>query len=136
VHISDVARIAVEQGALNENVVLDVAGPEKFSYYDYVKLISQSMGLRRAIIPVPPIVAWVVGKVVGIIVSDRVITRAEIRGLMNGLMASDDKPLGVVKFSEWIQENGTKLGLKYQNDMKERKYKTASLFYNSPNSTK
>ena len=98
VHISDVARIAVEQGALNENVVLDVAGPEKFSYYDYVKLISQSMGLRRAIIPVPPIVAWVVGKVVGIIVSDRVITRAEIRGLMNGLMASDDKPLGVVKF--------------------------------------
>ena len=132
-HISDVARIAVEQGALNENVVLDVAGPEKFSYYDYVKLISQSMGLRRAIIPVPPIVAWVVGKVVGIIVSDRVITRAEIRGLMNGLMASDDKPLGVVKFSEWIQENGTKLGLKYQNDMQERKYKTAPLFYNSPN---
>ena len=124
-HISDVARIAVEQGALNENVVLDVAGPEKFSYYEHVKLISQSMGLRRAIIPVPPIVAWVVGKVVGIIVSDRVITRAEIRGLMNGLMASDDKPLGVVKFSEWIQENGTKLGLKYQNDMKERKYKTA-----------
>ena len=53
-----------------------------------------------------------------------------------GLMASDDKQLGVVKFSEWIQENGTKLGLKYQNDMKERKYKTASLFYNSPNSTK
>ena len=51
-------------------------------------------------------------------------------------MASDDKPLGVVKFSEWIQENGTKLGLKYQNDMKERKYKTASLFYKSPNSTK
>jgi len=126
----------VEQGALNENVVLDVAGPEKFSYYDYVKLISQSMGLRRAIIPVPPIVAWVVGKVVGIIVSDRVITRAEIRGLMNGLMASDDKPLGVVKFSEWIEENGTTLGLRYQNDMKERKYKTASLFYNSPNSTK
>ncbi|MEC7688211.1 MAG: hypothetical protein VX514_04130, partial [Candidatus Thermoplasmatota archaeon] len=108
----------------------------KFSYYEYVKLISRSMGLRRVIIPVPPIFAWVVGKVVGIIVSDRVITRAEIRGLMNGLMASDDKPLGVVKFSEWIQENGTNLGLKYQNDMKERKYKTASLFYNSPNSTK
>tara|TARA_B000000532_G_scaffold158600_1_gene127688 strand:- start:22 stop:432 length:411 start_codon:yes stop_codon:yes gene_type:complete len=136
VHISDVARIAVDQGALNENIILDVAGPEKFSYYEYVKLISQSMGLRRAIIPVPPIVAWVVGKVVGIIVRDRVITKAEIRGLMNGLMASDDEPLGVIKFSEWIEENGAKLGLRYQNDMKERKYQTASLFHNSPNSTK
>ena len=66
----------------------------------------------------------------------RVITRAEIRGLMNGLMASDDEPLGVVKFSEWIEENGAKLGLRYQNDMKERKYQTTSLFHNSPNSTK
>ena len=125
----------MELGALNDNVILDVSGPEKFSYYEYVKLISKSMGLRRAIIPVPPIVAWVVGKVVGILVSDRVITRAEIRGLMNGLMASDDKPLGVVKFSEWIEENGTTLGLRYQNDMKERKYQSPSLLYNSPNST-
>ena len=133
VHISDVARIAVEQGALIENVVLDVAGPEKFSYNEYVRLISRSMGLKRIIIPVPPILAWLVGKVVGIIVSDRVITRAEIRGLMNGLMASDDKPLGIVKFSEWIEENGVKLGLRYQNDMKERKYRTASLLYNPPN---
>jgi len=54
---------------------------------------------------------------------------------MNGLMASDDKPLGVVKFSEWIEENGTTLGLRYQNDMKERKYQSPSLLYNSPNST-
>ncbi len=93
------------------------------------------MGLRRAIIPIPPIVAWIVGKAVGILVSDRVITRAEIRGLMNGLMASDDEPLGVVKFSEWIEENGTTLGLRYQNDMKERTYQSPALFYNSPNST-
>ena len=135
VHISDVARIAVEHGVLSTNLILDVAGPEKFSYYEYVKLITQSMGLRRAIIPVPPIVGWIVGKAVGILVSDRVITRAEIRGLMNGLMASDDEPLGAVKFSEWIEENGTTLGLIYQNDMKERKYKSPILFHESPNST-
>ena len=55
---------------------------------------------------------------------------------MNGLMASDDEPVGVIKFSEWIEENGAKLGLRYQNDMKERKYQTGSLFQNSPNSTK
>ena len=134
VHISDVARVAVEQGTQIENVILDVAGPEKFSYYEYVRLISQSMGVRRAIIPVPPIVAWIVGKIVGIFVNDRVITRAEIRGLMNGLMASDHKPLGVIKFSEWVEKNGTTLGLRYQNDMKERKYQSPSLFYKSPNS--
>ena len=135
VHISDVARIAVEQGVLSANLILDVAGPEKFSYYEYVKLITQSMALRRIIIPVPPIVGWIVGKAVGILVSDRVITRAEIRGLMNGLMASDDEPLGAVKFSEWIEENGTALGLIYQNDMKERKYNSPVLFHESHSST-
>ena len=135
VHISDVARIAVEHGVLSANLILDVAGPEKFSYYEYVKLITQSMALKRIIIPVPPIVGWIVGKAVGILVSDRVITRAEIRGLMNGLMASDAEPLGAVKFSEWIEENGTTLGLIYQNDMKERKYKSPVLFHESPSST-
>ena len=53
---------------------------------------------------------------------------------MNGLMASNHKPLGVIKFSEWVEENGTTLGLRYQNDMKERKYQSPSLFYKSPNS--
>ncbi len=123
VHISDVSRIAVEQGILKENSVLDVAGPETFTYSQYVKLISRSMGLRRAILPVPPIIAWIVGQGVGIFVRDRVITRAEIRGLMNGLMATEAEPLGLVKFSEWVEENGSELGLKYQNDMKERKYR-------------
>ena len=135
VHISDVARIAVEQGALNQNKILDGAGPEKFTYYEYVKLISKSMGLTRAIIPVPPLLAWAFGEIIGILVNDRVITRSEIRGLMNGLMASDEKPLGVVKFSEWIEENGTTLGTRYQNDMKERKYQCPTLFYNSSNPT-
>jgi len=50
-------------------------------------------------------------------------------------MASDDEPLGAVKFSEWIEKNGMTLGLIYQNDMKERMYKSPVLFHESPNST-
>jgi hypothetical protein len=52
-----------------------------------------------------------------------VITRAEIKGLMRGLMATDEPPNGVVSFAEWVSENGSKLGVRYQNDMKERKYR-------------
>ncbi len=123
VHISDVARVSVDQGEGDQNIVLDVAGPEKFEYREYVKLIAMSLGVRRIIIPVPPISAWLVGQLVGIFLNDRVITRAEIKGLMRGLMATDEEPLGVVRFSDWIQQNGETLGTKYQNDMKERKYR-------------
>jgi len=74
------------------------------------------------IIPLPPIMGWAVGKIVGIVMRDRVITRAEIKGLMEGLMATKEKPLGTIKFSDWISSNGSKLGENYHNDIKERTY--------------
>lgn len=138
IHIHDVARVAVDQGESDEDVILDVAGPETFTYREYVTLIANSLGVRRLIIPVPPIIGWSVGKVVGIILRDRVITRAEIRGLMRGLMATDAKPLGRIRFSEWIASNGDRLGVNYHNDLKERRYADprTSLLYDSPNSAK
>jgi NADH dehydrogenase len=122
IHIQDVARVAVDQGESMEDVVLDVAGPEIFTYREYVTLISRSIGKRRLIVPVPPIFGWFVGKLVGVVLRDRVITRAEIKGLMRGLMATDAEPVGKIKFSEWVATNGASLGAKYQNDLKERKY--------------
>jgi len=74
----------------------------------------------------PSTVGWVFGKFLGLILQDLVITRAEIRGLKRGLMASDEKPLGVHKFSEWIAEHGDELGVAYQNDLKERRYRSPS----------
>ena len=126
VHVKDVARVAVEQGELRENVTIDVTGPETFRYKEYIGLMAKSMGLRRLILPMPSTVGWVFGKFVGLILQDLVITRAEIRGLKRGLMASDEKPLGVHKFSEWIAEHGNELGIAYQNDLKERRYRSPS----------
>ena len=80
------------------------------------------MGVRRLIIPIPPLMGWLAGQMMGIFLQDRVITRAEIRGLMNGLVASDEEPIGEIAFSEWIAENGSELGREYQNDLQERRY--------------
>ena len=124
VHVRDVARIAVEQGGLRENVTLDVVGPETYRYKDFVSLMANSMNLRRLFIPMPPLIGWIFGQLVGAFLRDRVITRAEIRGLMRGLMASETKPLGKLCFSTWIAENGSEIGISYQNDLKERKYHT------------
>jgi len=122
IHIEDVARVAVNQGESSENIVIDVAGPETFTYKEYVRLIANSLEVKRLILPMPPIIGWSVGKIVGVLLQDRVITRAEIKGLMRGLMATEAKPLGKIKFSEWISTNGQTLGLNYHNDIKERKY--------------
>ena len=103
-------------------ITRDIAGPERFTYREFVSLIGKSMGVRRLIIPIPPIIGWFAGKLMGIFLRDRVITRAEIRGLMNGLVASEEEPLGDITFSQWIAKNGSDLGREYQNDLQERRY--------------
>jgi NADH dehydrogenase len=124
VHVRDVARIAIELGARNDDVTRDVAGPETFTYKDFIKLIARSMGVRRLLVPMPAIVAWMAGKVMGLFLKDMIITRAEIRGLMQGLVASEEEPLGEISFSEWVAEKGPELGRHYHNDLEEREYRT------------
>ena len=88
------------------------------------------MGVSRLIIPVPPAIGWLAGRLFGIFLKDDVITMAEIRGLMQGLMASEEEPLGKLMFSEWISENGASLGLKYHNDLRERRYSSPNDEFN------
>jgi len=123
VHVKDVARVAVEQSVSRDRVTIDVTGPETFTYREYIRSLARSMGLRRLIVPMPPLAAWMFGRMLGVMLRDLVITRAEIRGLMRGLMASDEEPLGELRFSDWIAEHGKHLGKRYRNDLRERRYR-------------
>lgn len=124
IHVRDVARIAIELGARDDDITRDVAGPETFIYKDFIKLIARSMGVRRLLVPMPAIVAWLAGRMMGLFLRDMIITRAEIRGLMQGLVASEEEPLGEISFSEWVAEKGPELGRHYHNDLEEREYRT------------
>ena len=124
IHVRDVARIAIELGAREDDITRDVAGPETFIYKDFIKLIARSMGVRRLLVPMPAIVAWLAGRAMGLFLRDMIITRAEIRGLMQGLVASEEEPLGEISFSEWVAEKGPELGRHYHNDLEEREYGT------------
>jgi len=75
------------------------------------------------IVPMPPLLAWMAGQVMGLFMRDMVVTRAEIKGLMRGLVASDEEPLGTIRFSEWIERRGSEIGRHYHNDLKERIYR-------------
>ena len=122
IHVRDVASIAIDLGARDDDITRDAAGLETFVYRDFIKLIARGMGVRRLIVPLPAIVAWMAGRAMGLFLRDMVITRGEIRGLMGGLVASDEEPLGGISFSEWVAEKGPELGRRYHNDLEEREY--------------
>jgi len=57
---------------------------------------------------------------VGALVKDVVITRGEIRGLMENRLYVDAPALGETKLSEWVAQNKNTLGRHYTSEMRRR----------------
>lgn len=120
--VEDVADIAVSAGHQNKNSIIDAVGPETYCYGDLVRLIAEKIGSTARIIHVPPSLALALGKVLGFIVRDMVLTREEIEGLMQGLLVSRDQPTGKTYLSQWLKQNADIIGRQYASEV-ARHYK-------------
>jgi len=121
IYVDDLAQLAVEQGENRENTVIDAIGPESFSYRDLVGEIGRIIGRPRPIVSMPPTIGYWAGVALGVLVGDVVITREEIRGLMDDLLWVDSPPAGTTKLTEWAAEHAESLGRRYASELARRK---------------
>ncbi len=121
IYVDDLAQLAVEQGGKTENVIINAIGPETFTYRGLVEAIGQIIGCRRPIISVPPVVGYAAGWMIGKLVGDVMITREEIRGLMDNLLCVDAPPAGNTKLTEWATGRAATLGLHYTSELARRR---------------
>ncbi len=124
IHVDDLAALAVEQGAMRENIIVDAIGPETFTYRELVKTIGEAIGKKRAIIPVPPALGLLAGYILGKCVGDVMITREEIKGLMADLLVTNSSPAGKIYLTDWIKEHADSLGKQYTSELARRKDRT------------
>jgi uncharacterized protein YbjT (DUF2867 family) len=117
VSVGDTARIAVEAGLAGENLEVDAAGPETFTFEELVRLLGEAVGARRRILHTPPWLALVAGRLVGWAQRDVILTRDELFGLMASLLTSGADPLGRDRFSEWVAANADTLGRAYVSEL-------------------
>ncbi len=117
IYVDDLAQAAVEQATADHNEVLEAIGPETFTYRELVSRIRRALGVNRPIISVPPGLGYWVCRWVGVFVRDVVITREEIRGLIEGRLFVDAPPLGTTKLTEWVEQHKDTLGLHYASEM-------------------
>ena len=121
--VEDIADLAVEVGESDDNVEMDAVGPEVFSYYDYVKLVRDSIGATCAVLKTPSGLALLGSRAVGAFVNDVTLTRDEIAGLSDGLLASMETSGATLptSFTSWLADNSDGLGSSYASEL-ERHY--------------
>ena len=125
IYVDDLAVAAVEKAAETKNEIVDAIGPETFTYRGLVQMIAEKLGLKRAIIGVPPSLGYWSTRLVGWLVRDVVATREEIRGLMENRLVVDAPPLGKTKLSEWVEKHKETLGRHYTSEMRRRLDRTS-----------
>jgi NADH dehydrogenase len=100
--------------------IVNAIGPETFTYRQLATKIGQIIGRPRPIVSIPPalgcLAAWLIGKAV----RDVVVTRAEIAGLMAGLLYVDAPPAGRTHLTAWAAEHAAWLGRRYASELARR----------------
>jgi NADH dehydrogenase len=118
VSVFDTAKICVEAGAREDDVALDAAGPERFAFEDFVRLIKRATGGRALIRRASPNLVLASSRVAGLLLRDIVLTRDELGMLQAGLLVSHEPPLGRDSFEAWVSENGRMLGRRYASELR------------------
>jgi uncharacterized protein YbjT (DUF2867 family) len=63
-----------------------------------------------------PRIALALSAMVGSVMRDRLVTRAELAGLMQGLLTSRGEPTGTRRLPDWLRENADSVGRSYVSE--------------------
>jgi uncharacterized protein YbjT (DUF2867 family) len=118
VHVKDVADIAVRCGQAPGSTAVDAVGPERLAFKDFLRLIAEAVRPKILFLPMPPAVGIAFGRAIGWALGDVLLTADELRGLMRGLLASNQSPSGKIVFSKWLQANRDTIGRSYASELK------------------
>jgi uncharacterized protein YbjT (DUF2867 family) len=120
IFVDDLAELAVEQGTATGSRVIDAVGPETYTYRELVRTLGEIIGKRRPIVGVPPAVGYWIGRAVGRVMGDTLITREEIMGLMQNLLVTSSPPAARTKLSAWARTHADALGISYHSELARR----------------
>lgn len=117
VYVEDLAGLCVGLGERRDDVVVDAVGPETFTFEELVLLVRDAIGSQARLVHAPAAVAFALGSVIGRAVGDVLVTRDELRGLMDDLLVSAVPPTGTTSFRAWVHAQATELGRSYASEL-------------------
>ena len=117
VYVDDLAKLAVDAGHKNENLIWDAVGPDIFTFKEMTQLIGASTGNVRPLLPLPPRLALLAAQFMSLFVNDIILTPEEVDGLMAGLLVSKEAPRCKTRLQDWLHENRNQVGARYASEL-------------------
>jgi uncharacterized protein YbjT (DUF2867 family) len=122
VFVENYADRIVWAGSSGDNLTIDVAGPEIFTFEALVRMLCDALGRRTAIVHLPPRLALAGAQLVSLALRDITLTAAELRGLTAELLVSKEPSSCPTRLSDWAREHRTELGRRYASEL-DRHYR-------------
>ncbi len=118
IFVDDLADLAVEYGAREENATIDAVGPEKFTFDEWLALIGEAVNRRTLVMHLPPDLVRLATGMMSRVLGDVILTGDEVKGLMANLLVSEQEPNAPTKLTEWMHANSSWLGTRYMSEVK------------------
>jgi NADH dehydrogenase len=122
IFVEDLAELAVAAANQSDSVTMDAAGPEVYTFDQFVRQVGEKVDGRARILHLTPALALFLSRLVGYVVGDVVLTRDEVEGLMSGLLVSGEPAKGRTSLSAWLGDNAGTVGAKYASEL-DRHYR-------------
>ena len=116
VSVFDLARIAAELAETERNIVLDLAGPETFTFADFVTQIKDAVGSRARLVAAPSRFVLACSAFAGFLLRDRLLTPDELGALTADLLTCETSTTES-RFTDWLNANSSWLGRDYANEL-------------------
>src|SRR5262249_54246856 len=111
---------AVNLADEDRDTVIDVAGPEIFTFNELVALLARTVASKARIIHVSASFQLILSTIFSRLMRDVTLTRDEIRGVMSDLLVSNSEPAAATRLSEWLVDRSDKIGTRYRSELSLR----------------
>ena len=115
--VDDVADLCVALGRRDDTIEVVAAGPETLNFNEFVGTVRAAVRSRALLLHLPPIAVLAATRLIGLGVRDVVLTRDEIRELMESLLVSAEPPTTPTRFREWVAGHADTVGRRYSSEL-------------------
>jgi NADH dehydrogenase len=124
VTLHDTGEIVAEAALSGDDMTIDAAGPEVYTFGEFVSTVAGAIGIRRPVVKVPAWFAIAALRLVGFAVGEVILSREEFEGLRTELLLSRKAVRGRESVRAWLDEHGGEIGRSYVSEFERHVRRT------------